>query len=243
MSESHESFEGKSRIENTPQSQADSSSLLESGEIRSIKELEGYWGMHLVGIKDGDDAFFRPDKETAFIFESTGKDARRSDLEVVAFKIDKTLGFGLVPPVVYRTVNGTEGSLQKFIKDSPIAKQLKWRGTVKPEELTKAAVFDYLLDVKDRRGDNFLVNQASGKIWLIDHDYWMFWNEILRSDILQETQTRGLNHITPETQSALERFITSIDPLIIGAKSEVVKIVKKAQERAKLILDKGKIPS
>ena len=118
-----------------------------------------------------------------------------------------------------------------------------WRGTVKPEELTKAAVFDYLLDVKDRRGDNFLVNQASGKIWLIDHDYWMFWNEILRSDILQETQTRGLNHITPETQSALERFITSIDPLIIGAKSEVVKIVKKAQERAKLILDKGKIPS
>jgi len=218
-------------------------SILENGEIVSTKEMEGYWGMHLVEVKDGGDAFFRPDRETDFLFESTSREARRSDLEIVASRVDQALEFGLVPPVVRRTVNGLEGSLQKRISDACIAKLLKWDEVVKPEEITKAAVFDYLLDVKDRRGDNFLVNPEGGKIWLIDHDYFMFWNEILCSDILQKAQTLGLDHVTGEIQAALERFLDQMDFLTVDAKPEIIEILKKARDRAETLLEKGQLPT
>lgn len=217
-------------------------SILENGEIVSTKEMEGYWGMHLVNIKDGGDAFFRPDKETDFLFEGTNKKARRSDLEIVASKVDRILEFGLVPPVVRRTVNGLEGSLQKRINDACIARFLEWTEMVKPGEMAKAAVFDYLLDVKDRRGDNFLVDSERGKIWLIDHDYFMFWNEILCSDILQKARALGLDHVTGEIQLALERFLAHADLLSIDEKPEVIEILMKARNRAEALLEEGRLP-
>ncbi|OGN01153.1 MAG: hypothetical protein A3I26_01320 [Candidatus Yanofskybacteria bacterium RIFCSPLOWO2_02_FULL_43_10] len=217
--------------------------VLEKGEIKSVKELEGYGDMQLVGIQGGGDALFRPNQETASVFENTGKEAMASELEEMAFKVDEALGFGLVPPVAARTVNGVEGYLQQFINDSQVAGLLEWRVIVKPEELAKAAVFDYLLDVRDRRGDSFLINPKIGKIWLTGHDYWMFWNENARSDILREAQVRGLNCLTPETRSALERFLPCIDSLTVEAKKEVATILKKAQERAQLILSEGQIPA
>lgn len=231
------------KIERPPeQREASIESILENGEISSTKELEGYWGMHLVDFKDGGDAFFRPDKETDFLFESTSRKSRRSDLEIVASKVDQVLEFGLVPSVVRRTINGMEGSLQKRINDACIARLLKWTEVVKPEEITRAAIFDYLLDVKDRRGDNFLVDSEKGKIWLIDHDYFMFWNEIFRSDILQQAQTLGLNRVTGEIQAALERFLANVDLLTADAKPEVIEILKKARDRAEALLDEGQLP-
>ncbi|MBI2062245.1 MAG: hypothetical protein HYT64_00925, partial [Candidatus Yanofskybacteria bacterium] len=100
-----------------PQPQVDFESILEKGEIKSARELEGYWGIHLVEIKDDGDALFRPDKETDFIFEAKGMESRRSDLELMAYKIDQILEFNLVPTVVSRTVGNFEGSLQRRIQN------------------------------------------------------------------------------------------------------------------------------
>lgn len=245
MSEGQKSFEGKSRIENTPQPQVDFESVLERGEIKSAIELKGYWGMQLVEIKDDGDALFRPDHETNFMFEANGMESRRSDLERMAYRVDKILEFNLVPAVVNRTVRNLEGSLQRRIQNFNYANGTKWENKVRPEEITRAAVFDYLLDVRDRHTGNFLVGSDTGKIWLIDHDFYMFLLEPVspRKDIVEKAREMGLVVLGGFEMASLERFLAHIDLLTVGAKPEVIKILEKAQDRAELLLETGQIPA
>jgi len=228
-----------------PQAQVDFESILERGEIRSVRELEGYWGMQLVEIKDDGDAFFRPDQATGFIFEAKGMEARRSDLELMAYKIDQILEFNLVPAVTNRPVGNLEGSLQRRIQNFHSAFGIEWANEVRPEEITRAAVFDYLLDVRDRHSGNFIIDSDTGKLWLIDHDFFMFMREpiILRKDIIEKAIEKGLVTLGGFEMASLERFLAYADSLTIGAKPEVIKIIKKARDRAEALLEKGQIPT
>lgn len=228
----------------TLQPRVDFESILEKGEITSAKELKGYWGIHLVEIKDDGDALFRPDKETDFMFEAKGMEARRSDLELMAYRVDQVLEFNLVPTVTSRTVNDFRGSLQRRIQNFQVPSG-NWENKVKPEELTRAAVFDYLLDVRDRHHGNFLIDSDTGKLWLIDHDFYMFEDrgEDVRTYIVKKAQEVGLVSLSGFETAALERFLAHADSLSIGAKLEVMEIIKRARGRAELLLEEGQIPT
>lgn len=220
--------------------------LLEKGEIKSAKELEGYWGMQLVEIKDDGDAFFRPDKETDFLFEEMKMEVRRSDLELMAYKVDQILGFNLVPAVVNRTMRDMKGSLQSRIKNPHTDKE--WDTKIKPEELTRAAIFDHLLDVKDRHSGNFIIDADTNKLWLIDHDFFMFFMEDefvdeTRMLMTEKAQDKGMVTLGETEITSLERFISHEEYLTTGTKSEIVEIINKAVVRAKILLEKGQIPS
>lgn len=240
MSEGH-NFE---KHEVPPQPKVDFESVLEKGDILSAEELKGYWGIDLVKIKDDGEALFRPDSTTDFIFEAKGMELRRSDLELLAYQIDQILEFDLVPAVVNRTVNNLKGSLQRRIQNFQVPSR-HWENQVKPEELMRAAVFDYLLDVGDRHHGNFLIDSDTGKLWLIDHDIYMFEDrgEYVRTYILKKAIEKGLIILGGTEAAALERFLAHADSLTIDAKPEVIEIIKKARDRAEILLEKGEIPA
>lgn len=226
-----------------PQPRVDFESILEKGEIEKAEELKGYWGIQLVKIKDDGDALFRPDDTTDFMFEAEGMEARRSDLELMAYKIDQILEFNLVPAVTNRTVRQREGSLQRRIQNfHHVVRDREWENKIQPEEITRAAVFDYLLDVRDRHSGNFIIDFDTGKLWLIDHDFYMFYYGLTRTDIIEKAQEMGLVVLGGEERTALERFLAHADSLTIGAKPEVIEIIKKARDRAEILLEKGQIP-
>ena len=216
--------------------------LLEKGEIESEKELEGYWGMRLIEIKDDGDAFFRPDKETDFMFEAKGMDISRSDLELMAYKIDQILEFNLVPAVVNRPVGNLKGSLQRRIQNFQVP-PMDWETKVGLEEITRAAVFDYILDVTDRHHGNFLIDSDDHKLWLIDHDSDMFFGGLTGSRIIEKAKEKGLTTLGTKEVASLERFLAQVDSLVVDAKPEIVEIIKKAQDRARILLKEGQIPT
>ena len=216
--------------------------LLERGEIESIEHLKGYWGIQLVKIKDDGDAFFRPDDRTDYQFEARGMKISRSDLELMAYKIDQVLEFNLVPAVVNRVVGNSKGSLQRRIQNFQVP-PIDWETEVELEEIKRAAIFDYILDVRDRHHGNFLIGSDARKLWLIDHDSDMFFGGMTGSRVIDKAEEQGLSILSEAETIALKRFLEQADPLAIGAKPEIVEIIKKAQDRTKILLKEGRIPT
>jgi hypothetical protein len=88
--------------------------------------------------------------------------------EVAAYLVSEALGWGLVPPTVYRPDGpGGGGSLQLFQPTDPARHYF----TFTPEErqrLRPAAVFDILINNADRKAGHVLL-APGGHLWLIDH--------------------------------------------------------------------------
>lgn len=226
-----------------PQPSVDMETILESGEIKNARELKGYWGIQLVEIKDDGDALFRPDSATDFFFKAVGMEARRSDLELMAYGIDKILEFGLVPTTILRTIGKHKGTLQRRIRNFYDGYDKDWSSKTNPEEIRRAAIFDYLLDAGDRHDGNFLIDSDTGKLCLVDHDFSMFLENNTRRRIIDKAREMGLDVLDISDRTSLERFLAHADSLTISAKPEIVEIIKKAQDRAEILLEKGQIPT
>ena len=219
--------------------------LLERGEIEKVKELDGYWGMQLIKIKDDGDALFRRDDATSIWFEEEGLEVRRSDLELIAYKIDQILEFNLIPTVTNRTIGEYKGSLQRRISSFYDGHSVGWENNVRPEEITRAAIFDYLFDVRDRHNGNFIIDADTDKLWLIDHDFFMFFGEDFGAGarIVEKARMKGLVNLSGIEIASLERFLANVDTLMTDAKPKVAEIIQKACDRAKILLKQGQIPT
>ncbi len=207
-----------------PGPHVDSTSDLEHGEIVETTQLGG-GGVSLVTLKGGNQALFYPAIDP---------------IELVAFWIDSLLGFGLVPAITARPVNNQSGLLQRFISGARPALYYKtWEDMVQPAELLKAAVFDYILDSRDRKKENFLINETSRKLWLIENDYHMVLSSLNRRDILDTAVNRGLVDLPPDVLEAIDRFYASSPSLLEKSRGkEIIDVINRARERAKIILDK-----
>jgi hypothetical protein len=95
--------------------------------------------------------------------------------EVAAYRIDRALGFDLVPPVVIREVNGKTGSLQLWVEgaineQNRVSEDLQ---PAKPEyfltQVKRTALFDFLIVNPNRNGTNMLITPSDWKVHLIDH--------------------------------------------------------------------------
>ena len=87
--------------------------------------------------------------------------------EVAAFLLSEALGWGLVPPTVYRE-DGPQGSgsLQWRVAHDPQMHYFKFSDAQK-EALRPTALFDVLANNADRKGGHILVGDR-GHFWLID---------------------------------------------------------------------------
>ncbi|MBI2674448.1 MAG: hypothetical protein HYX22_01795 [Candidatus Yanofskybacteria bacterium] len=223
----------------------DIESVLERGEIERVEPLEGYEHIDVVEIKDDGKGLFKTNSE--MVYMSGGKERlpeNRIALERLAYAIDKILGFNLVPATVSREISGQMGALQEFVSTAIPAIQFNWEGKVKLGELIRAAVFDYLIDAQDRDTRNFLVNLESGKIWLIDHDYYMFLDvPFVGSRLVDEARRRKLTILPTEILTAVTKLAESVDTLIVEGEEDYLKqILAGIKERAGILLKTGEIP-
>ena len=94
--------------------------------------------------------------------------------EVAAYRIDRLLELGMVPPTVIRNIDGVEGSLQIFVEGAfnevnRIQEDLRPPDEdVMERQLARTRIFDWLILNPDRPDDNLLYT-ADWRVHLIDH--------------------------------------------------------------------------
>jgi uncharacterized repeat protein (TIGR03843 family) len=88
--------------------------------------------------------------------------------EVAAYQVSEALGWGFVPPTVYRE-NGPigPGSLQLYVDHDPEYNYFTFN-KADLQRLRPVALFDILINNADRKGSHVMFDQ-DGHIWLIDH--------------------------------------------------------------------------
>ena len=120
--------------------------------------------------------------------------------EVAAFLVSEALGWGLVPPTIYRLAGPHgPGSLQWFVQAEPDKHYFTLTDEEKQQRLPAAALFDILINNADRKGGHLLFD-ADDKLWLIDHGIcfhvqpklrtviWDFAGEPIPEDLLADLQ-------------------------------------------------------
>ena len=94
--------------------------------------------------------------------------------EAAAYRIDRLLGLGMVPPTVIRNIDGVEGSLQIFVEGA-INEVNRVQEDLRPpnedemdRQVARTRVFDWLILNPDRPDDNLLYT-TDWRVHLIDH--------------------------------------------------------------------------
>lgn len=106
---------------------------------------------------------------------TTSRDmADRYIYELVAYKLDRILGIGLVPVTVERRHNDVPGIIQLWLNGlvsqwDYINKKVPYAGMCDyTDQLNMMDTFDYLIMNRDRNQTNILFSEHDGQIWLID---------------------------------------------------------------------------
>ena len=88
--------------------------------------------------------------------------------EVAAYLVSEALGWGLVPPTVYRRKGPLgAGSVQLFIEHNPNYHFFTFEEDDK-QRLRPSAAFDLLINNADRKGGH-IIRDSANHLWLIDH--------------------------------------------------------------------------
>jgi hypothetical protein len=88
--------------------------------------------------------------------------------EVAAYLVSEGLGWGLVPPTVFREDGPLgPGSLQLRVDHDPEQHYFTFDEATR-QRLRPVALFDIIVNNADRKGGHILL-AADGKLWLIDH--------------------------------------------------------------------------
>jgi uncharacterized repeat protein (TIGR03843 family) len=100
--------------------------------------------------------------------------------EVAAYIVSEALGWGLVPPTIYRLEGPIgPGSVQLFIEHNPNYHYFTFEDHDK-QRLRPAAAFDMLINNADRKGGHILCDSVN-HLWLIDHGICFHVEEKLRT--------------------------------------------------------------
>src|SRR5262249_53293180 len=90
--------------------------LLATGKKVAMKRLDGGSTFAcVVALDNGLSGIFKPDVAFWPNDSQFNREAGCAAFEVLAYEIDKRLGFGGVPPTIRRTIDGMRGSFQLFI--------------------------------------------------------------------------------------------------------------------------------
>ena len=144
--------------------------LLKNAEVLSVEDIGmGVTKPSRVKLQHGDvtiDAAFKPIKRgrQRGFWESY-------QAEVAAYEMDKLLGLGMVPPTVERRVNKSKGSLQFWVHNSQLYRDVMASTPQTPswsQQLSRMKMLDILINNDDRNAQNFLVD-PDAHIILIDH--------------------------------------------------------------------------
>jgi len=158
--------------------------ILRQGEVTLKGEF--VWGSNytfLVDVQHEDlslPAVYKPIRGERPLWDFPSASLARR--EAAAYLVSEALGFGIVPPTVYRRKAPLgAGSLQRFVEHDP---QYHYFNFI-PEDrqrLRPVALFDLLVNNADRKGGHVLVD-ADQHFWLIDHGLCFHVEDKLRTVI------------------------------------------------------------
>jgi len=168
---------------------------------------------------------------------------------VAAYKLDKLLGIGMVPPTVERSVGGRGGCLQLWVTGSTMDKYEgsfpdieRWR-----DQVSVMWLFDYLIANVDRHLNNAMVSPRH-RLMLIDHSWSFRDSEELRNDLNTEVNGTNVRLWGGEYDGNRERFPTRYPrSLIERLRSLTDKEIRDAIDRyvwgwrQKLLLERRKL--
>jgi len=159
--------------------------------------------------------------------------------EVAAWEASQALGWGLVPPTVFRQDGPAgPGSLQLFLDLDPERHYFTFSEQEK-EGLRPAAAFDILINNADRKGGHVLL-APDGHVWLIDHGVcfhhepklrtviWDFAEEPIPDTLLRDVD-RFRRGLAGELRSVFADLLSGIE-------------VEALDRRAARILESGTFP-
>jgi hypothetical protein len=94
--------------------------------------------------------------------------------ERAAYVLDRQLGLNMVPVAVLQRRKGADGVLVDFIPDTVHENQVStpFRGpqmAALTRQKSRMHLFDSLIYNTDRRAENMLIDESTGKLYLIDH--------------------------------------------------------------------------
>lgn len=120
-------------------------------------------------------AVFRYQSEVRKRNAFSGANFRDSyESEIAAFEVNRLLGLNNIPPTVYRTINGRQGTLQLWAEGTMPDRERAKKDIRPPETLPvyrqkwDMQVFDNLINNKDRNQTNILID-PNWQLILIDH--------------------------------------------------------------------------
>ena len=143
--------------------------------------------------------------------------------EVAAFLVSETLGWGIVPPTIYRPDGPYgAGSLQFFIQAEPEVHYFNLPEADK-SALRRIALFDLLINNADRKGGH-LLKDLSGKLWVIDHGIcfhaepklrtviWDFADEPIADPLLEDVaQFHARLTSEPDLKTAINSLLSPLE--------------------------------
>lgn len=102
--------------------------------------------------------------------------------EAAAYLVSEALGWGLVPPTVFRKDGPAgAGSLQLFVEHEPDYHYFNFSNEDR-QRLRPTVLFDYLINNADRKGSHLLIDPENW-LWLIDHGICFHEEDKLRTVI------------------------------------------------------------
>ena len=104
-----------------------------------------------------------------------------SKREVAAWEVSEALGWGLVPPTVYRDGPHGTGMVQLFVPHDPEEHYFTFQDE-NLSEIPRIAAFDALINNADRKAGHCL-RGTDGSIWCIDHGVCFHREDKLRTVI------------------------------------------------------------
>ncbi len=143
---------------------------LQHGEMEIIGQFN--WGSNytfLVNVThDGEmiEAVYKPQQGERPLWDFPVESL--AGREVAAYILSEALGWGLVPPTVFRTEGPLgPGSQQQRVTHDPELHYFTFDDATR-QRLRPAAMFDLIANNADRKGGHVLLGDG-GKLWLIDH--------------------------------------------------------------------------
>lgn len=184
--------------------------ILENGSITVRGEF--LWGSNYTFLAD----VVSEDKQIAGVYKPNRGErplwdfpaATLSRREVAAYLVSEALGWGLVPPTVYREKGPLgSGSLQFYIDHDPEYHYFNFTDADR-ERLRPVVLFDLLINNADRKGSHILKDE-DGKLWLIDHGVSFHVEDKLRTVIWDFVGEPLPDHLC----AGLEQFEASLRPV------------------------------
>jgi hypothetical protein len=170
--------------------------------------------------------------------------------EMAAYELSELLGIGRVPPVVERTIDGQDGTLQIWMEGIRPEVELIEGDMLHPPDVVRwfqqkqiMVLFDNLIANSDRNQGNLLIDR-SWNIWLIDHtrafkrsSSLIYVDKLMQCERRLWDALRSADEIT--LRSRLDPYLESqeISKLLIRRRTLIRRIeslIKKSSEEAVL---------